>query len=162
MGCDIHVFIEKKTDEKYNIWEQVALYRVGKYGRQLETADPYDGRNYSLFGLLAGVRGWMDPLIEPRGLPSNLSEGVEKEERWWEQSYHTPTWYDLSELYLYRKMYKSYIRKDESLQEEERAEAYGSFVYFVDCIEHYLDLAQEWTWGDIAPSKYRVIMWFDS
>ena len=149
MGCDITMYIEKNTDEVYNIWENVSLYRVGKYSHNLEKVSPYNGRNYELFSILAGVRGWHEPLIEPRGLPENLSREVEKEERWWEKEYHTPTWYDLKELLLYREMYKD-------------NEDYKVFEDFVGNILYYLELAEEYVWVDVPPNKYRVIMWFDS
>jgi len=149
MGCDIHCFIEKKTDEKYNVWQQVKIYNVNEWSYGLDVVNPYDGRSYDLFSILAGVRGEYEPLVSPRGLPENLSQDVEKEKIWWNEDYHTPTWYDLNELLLFKKMYAE-------------KEEYESFIYFVDKIEMYLDFAKEWIYGDVAPGRYRVIMWFDS
>ena len=156
MGCDIWVHLEKKVDEKYNSWEEIALYRIDKYTHKLEIAPPYEGRNYGLFSLLAGIRGWMDALVEPRGLPENMSREVEKAWKYSEDWCHTPTWYVLNELYLYRRLYKDFKG------DEDDKEAYDSFVYFVDCIENYLELTQEWTYGDARPNEYRLIIWFDS
>ena len=148
MGCDIHVYLEKNVDEKYDIWQRVGLYRIDEYDKNIKVVDPYNCRNYDLFAILAGVRGQKDALVSPRGLPKNLSQEVEKEEKWWEGGYHTPTWYDLSELYLYRKMYKD-------------KEDYGCLINFVDSIEYYLDFAGEYVY-EVKPNQYRVIMWFDS
>lgn len=59
MGCDIHTFIEytdfndHSTGEPY--WQC--------FGGQID-----QGRNYTMFGLLAGVRGG-EALFDPRGLP---------------------------------------------------------------------------------------------
>ena len=98
----------------------------------------------------------VDALVDPRGLPENLSETVEKAWKWCEDWCHTPTWYDLNEFYLYRKLYKNFEG------DEDDKEAYDSFIDFVDCIENYLELAQEWTFGDARPGEYRVVIWFDN
>ena len=56
MGCDIHCYIE--YHDGHDRWS-------GFGGR----INP--GRDYQLFGLLAGVRGAMPPLIPPRGMPTD-------------------------------------------------------------------------------------------
>jgi hypothetical protein len=65
MGCDIHPHIEfhRGTDDQ---------------GKELwwEFCEPYLGRNYNLFGLMAGVRGFQKAIFEPRGVPENISWGV--------------------------------------------------------------------------------------
>ena len=71
MGCDIHCYIDYQSPYKdgspYNFCGRISL-----------------GRNYWLFGLLAGVR--IDPkelgtklLYPPRGIPEKLSYQVESE-----------------------------------------------------------------------------------
>ena len=102
----------------------------------------------------------MEPLVSPRGLPEDLSENVKKEWKWYEEDCHTPTWYDLNELHLYCDVCKDFESTNED--EDYDKEAYESFIYFVKCIDHYLDLAQEWVWDKVEPCKYRVIIWFDS
>lgn len=151
MGCDIWTFAEKKVDEKYNLWKQVKLYRVRS--DNLEVVGFYEDRNYELFSLLAGVRGWHEPLIEPRGVPQNMSTDLERQWNSVNEWCHTPTWYSLSELFLYRKMFKN--RQFESLEE---AQVYKNFINFVNNIETYLEFAGEF----IDPEKYRVVLWFDS
>ena len=59
MGCDIHPIIEVK-DKKEQEWEGVAN-------------GVYPGRNYVLFGVLAGVRCNATEIDDPRGLPKDLS-----------------------------------------------------------------------------------------
>lgn len=56
MGCDIHCYPEfrKPNNEHWSSWS----------GR----VNP--GRNYELFGFIAGVRGEGGPVVPPRGLPS--------------------------------------------------------------------------------------------
>lgn len=59
MGCDIHLFAEKKHNGKW-----VMVNEVRGKGRQ---------RNYRLFAAIAGVRG-EGPA--PKGLPIDVSESV--------------------------------------------------------------------------------------
>lgn len=148
MGCDIHCFVEK-ADKDYDFWYQVKLYRVSPYYNDLEIVRAYDDRDYNLFSILAGVRGIYEPLIEPRGLPKNLSEDVRKESEWIGSDAHTQTWYDLNELILLKKMHRN-------------EEDYISFINFVDRILAYLDFADERIYGNVESGKYRVVIWFDS
>lgn len=53
MGTDIHTALQKRNEN--GEWKTVAT-------------ELYDGRNYTMFGVLAGVRSFEDkPLIEPQG-----------------------------------------------------------------------------------------------
>ncbi len=57
MGCDIHLHIEVQIDD---VWHHYA--------------HPYIQRNYTLFGLMAGVRDTsIRPICLPRGLPADMS-----------------------------------------------------------------------------------------
>lgn len=117
MGCDIHVFIEHYNEESKR-WENLSLYKKKDDGG-FETVPVYDGRDYELFDLLAGVRGvshffcnGLGYLVEPRGLPNDMSVTTQKT---WEYGvdegghtyWHTPTWYDYCELKTY-----SYLLND--------------------------------------------------
>lgn len=86
MGCDIHLHVETKTP---NGWREVE-----------SLCDFYNSRNYSLFYLLAGVRGPEDfePISEPRGLPNDLSATVRLSVEGWECDAHSRTWFTLAEL----------------------------------------------------------------
>jgi hypothetical protein len=57
MGCDIHVYVEHRPSTTYS-W--------GGFGQM----NP--GRDYALFGTLAGVRGTVAPVVQPRGIPSDV------------------------------------------------------------------------------------------
>lgn len=59
MGADIHMYIEYKT-KKSNYWNNFA----GKIN---------PGRNYMMFGIMAGVREIYPDSFEPKGLPKELS-----------------------------------------------------------------------------------------
>ena len=57
MGCDIHVFVEYRRNGE---WVQLGAFRPG--------------RDYHMFGLLAGVRDEsVSPVVEPRGFPDDCS-----------------------------------------------------------------------------------------
>lgn len=58
MGCDVHAYLE------YSSWDN----REGEPYWDCLVANG-GSRNYALFGLLAGVRGSLNPVVEPRGLP---------------------------------------------------------------------------------------------
>jgi hypothetical protein len=61
MGCDIHMYIEYKSKKR----EDNSWFNFG--GR----INP--GRNYFMFGILAGVRCIVEGAFEKKGLPENLS-----------------------------------------------------------------------------------------
>ncbi len=91
MGCDIHFFIEYKKDGK---WHHAK--------RQHELP-----RDYSLFGLLAGVRDCTIATIggHTKPLPNDLSENVAEyfkthytDELW----LHSPNWLSLDEILKYK------------------------------------------------------------
>ena len=151
MGCDIHTYVEKKNEEK-DCWEIVSLYYLDEYSKTLELAEAYSDRCYDLFSLLAGVRGSYEPLIEPRGLPQDLSSKVETESFYWAEESHSHTWYDLFELALFVKE----LRLDENKEAE-----YALLADFYETIEDYCSFAHKYVW-EAVPGKYRVIMWFDN
>lgn len=134
MGCDIHVTLERYNKESKR-WEPLNLYKKNP-DDTFEPIPVYDGRNYELFGLLAGVRGsshffkgGYGYIVEPRGLPEDMSsyaqfkweEGKDEDGRvWW----HTPTWYDFCELenyaYLLDDFNKTIKGKNKEIEELEK------------------------------------------
>lgn len=60
MGCDAHMYVEyRKKTFRENYWSNLG----GKIN---------PGRNYWMFGLIAGVRCEFEESLEPKGLPDNL------------------------------------------------------------------------------------------
>lgn len=83
MGCDIHMWIEVQRDD----------------GTWLLVASGTEERDYALFGRLAWVRREDEkPIAEPRGIPSDASEGYLYHCKRWEDDGHTHSWLLLSEL----------------------------------------------------------------
>jgi hypothetical protein len=75
MGADIHAVLQVQQPD--GTWRTVGV-------------GVYQGRNYRLFGHLAGVRGDAEPMVAPRGLPQDFEHRVELDKGWLtlEQVYH--------------------------------------------------------------------------
>ena len=103
MGCDIHSFVEIKHE---GIWRYVpelfegAEWAKKEYGPDAMRSEPFCWRNYGVFGFLAGVRNYsaIPVLVEPRGLPEDITVAVQREVTRWDCDMHTPSWLALSEL----------------------------------------------------------------
>jgi hypothetical protein len=92
MGCDIHIYVESKEDGKWKHAQGLVDGEV-PYGDQL-----YHGRNYTLFGFLAGVRESDKQHFNAKGFPEDASKEVKKI---WDEvkgDYHTPSYLTLKEL----------------------------------------------------------------
>ncbi len=97
MGCDIHMFAE--------VLEETGWVKVGKVFKEEgeELSDhPYDGRNYRLFALLAGVKSQDDddsiPIVPLRGIPGDASPQIkERFENYWFNLFGC-SWINLKEL----------------------------------------------------------------
>jgi len=112
MGCDIHLFVEKKEMVE---WASVDKWELDEHAQELRVpygSAFYDDRNYSLFSILANVRngygvagidtgnGYI-PISEPRGLPNNISSLVQNESVSWGSDGHSHSWFTLKELLDY-------------------------------------------------------------
>lgn len=85
MGCDIHLYIEVKTK---NGWE---LY-----------SRPNVERNYLLFAKMVGVRNCDDtePIQIPRGIPSDASYVVKKEKEQDGTNAHDSSYFNSNEIMI--------------------------------------------------------------
>lgn len=90
MGCDIHAYIELLEDGQWNLHS---------------TQGAYTGRNYMLFGMLAGVRSYhpsVTPIVPPRGLPKDMSDGLRAiVDTWKDTGRSTPHYFFHTPSYLY-------------------------------------------------------------
>jgi hypothetical protein len=103
MGCDIHFHVEKKTDQGWVRAEpQVKNEYYDKWDDEPEfkREDFYDGRNYSLFAMLADVRNGygLEPITATRGIPKDVSDDVRQEHDDWGIDGHSHGWLSLREL----------------------------------------------------------------
>ena len=109
MGCDITIVIECRKNGQ---WEVVPWYcstwpkKPKDVAGAIDMPECFEGRNYTIFGILAGVRDWtVTPIAEPRGFPSDLSFPVNSrgtyhdragDEQWFGE--HSFSWVSLREL----------------------------------------------------------------
>ncbi len=94
MGCNSHLYIERRTD-----WPARGEYPAG-HRWDCWGFDISEERWYYLYGALAGVRGDTAPIVQPRGIPSDLSPEVAEAFDSWGPDFHTPT-------YLYPQEFKA-------------------------------------------------------
>lgn len=80
MGCDIHIYVERK--------------HKGKWVMSHEGPKPAKERNYARFANLAGVRG---DGPAPKGLPIDVSESVDMHADLWGSDGHSHSWLTLDE-----------------------------------------------------------------
>jgi len=126
MGCDIHMYAEKKIRgewQKFGPCFPCAYYRAGEpcldyllgdgeqwLSNEILTDQPYKSRNYTLFAWLADVRNGLGvagvdtgdripPLSEPRGIPEDASLAVKKKSDEWGSDGHSHSWFLLSEIF---------------------------------------------------------------
>ena len=90
MGCDIHCRAHDADGNDITFrgqWSEADP----EYG----PGEPFGGRNYGVFGFLAGVRNYSDvtPIAEPRGLP----DGVKNNDDNWLGD-HSFSWLSVAEL----------------------------------------------------------------
>lgn len=112
MGCDIHLFTERKqiilNQEK---WINVDNWKLNPYyvkGNE-DGEDPYKinpaykSRNYTLFSILADVRNYAGnvPIHSIKGLPIDVSDIVKAENDRWGSDGHSHSFFTMKELYDY-------------------------------------------------------------
>jgi len=161
MGCDIHVYLEKYTSVNgENKWVNVDHWQVNPNFGIFENEPEYDqvsfywGRNYDLFSILAEIRGSMDPIDSPRGLPEDVSS-VTKKQYDIHREIHTPSYYTLKEL------------KDYLYNNSDNEEIVENLKGFVDRMDSRFK-EEFWITNDdekrytVKENGFRVVFWFDN
>ena len=109
IGADIHIHCEYKDEIGWHncdnhVWNDIT--------NEYEFEDLYWGRNYDLFGILAGVRSSEYPQIdEPRGLPKDMSAKTKEYADEWEGDAHSHSYITMRELLKWRDKYTRKWRK---------------------------------------------------
>lgn len=166
MGCDIHVYTEQ-FDTRDGQWYTNDNFRLNRFHgqyddeKEFQHESVYHGRNYQLFGILAGVRdSYVNPLSPPRGIPDDSCEFIKKEFAYWGGDAHSASYftlYELKEALIYS-----------------RPESYTgikSLTKFIDDIESKLrkDFFY-YDWDNMEPNSqvgeliknHRIVFWFDN
>lgn len=68
----------------------------------------YDGRDYELFGILAGVRGHSTPISYPKGLPFDVTDEVKRLHDSWGEDAHSASWLTFDDIYNSRLNYDNH------------------------------------------------------
>jgi hypothetical protein len=142
MGCDIHLFVEKRIEGRWEPvsvpkgWDPGAEEWIAKCPNTTISPEWYPHRHYGLFARLADVRNRdnVAPLDAPRGLPTDVSVGVKQE---WDDGYrdwHSASWFTAAELVASPTPWDD--------------------LKFEEIIAHMLTLG--------APSEVRIVFWFDN
>ena len=110
------------------------------------SSNPYSGRNYSLFGALAGVRDCsMELIVEAdRGLPEDVCDEIREEADGWDMDGHSYNY-----IYLKEIIESSYYK-----QTDEELDEYGLIPFFRHTVNELMRL------GD--PEEIRIVFWFDN
>lgn len=98
MGCDIHLYKEKKIN---GVWVTADSRWVDEYDEGVKDVpyqDRFTNRDYNLFGAIAGVRHKYDFSLKPRGLPFNACDEVKTVSDQWGRDGHSHSHLTLSEL----------------------------------------------------------------
>lgn len=113
MGCDIHLFTERKVKPGED-WLDMDRYKRNRYFGETGGGDEFvvesilNGRNYALFSMLADVRNYHDnPFIEaPRGLPDDCNKHIKKQSDMWGVDAHSHSYFTLRELIKAREKFR--------------------------------------------------------
>lgn len=172
MGCDIHMFAEKKVNGK---WEKLGkVFKNRYYNPEQEskidedgyeynaefTDEPWEGRNYDLFAILADVRNGRGfagtytgegfiPIAETKGIPLDASEEVKKEYEYWGCDAHSASWFTLKELKDYDWQQSTFTHGNTETYEV----ASGNFL------QKITNALNPFTESD---EDIRIVFWFDN
>jgi hypothetical protein len=165
MGCDIHCYGEIKKDGK---WEKVGTEFLSCYYDSEKpgvfdkyTDELYEGRNYDLFGILAGVRNsCLETIDFARGIPSDVSDEVKTHVDYWDTDGHSHSHLTVKEVLEY-DWDQSYV-SDNSVYLDEYA-GYTEYETSLDWVDfEYIEAseAEKLLNGEIArdPNKEYVVM----
>lgn len=107
MGCDIHLYKEKKVNGQWVTADDWGLSNWADEGEVCKS-DNYPGRNYATFGALSkGVRFEVPFGFEPRGMPFNACDKVTQEKELWGCDGHSHSYISLSELREFAEFIKT-------------------------------------------------------
>lgn len=116
MGCDIHLYVEKRVNGKWKAADKWSRDKDDEENPKRLTVDYdarfYTGRNYNLFAILADVRNGrgfagikigdgFTPIAPPRGIPDGACPEYIQECNAWGSDGHSHSHFTVSELMAY-------------------------------------------------------------
>ena len=143
MGCDIHIHTEVLRSGK---WWWMDKHWLDPFDMRMDHEEIWEGRNYVLFEILAGVRAGYgsreyEQIADRRGLPSDLSAEVAKLAEGWRNDGHSHSWLSLHDLEAYAEGKKERLRE------------------VTDFFDVVIPKLQEMS--PYSPHAARIVFWFD-
>ena len=151
MGCDIHAHVEIRCNGK---WEHYAVPNIDRW--------------YDLFGIMAGVRREVKPIVEPRGVPDDMSVITRLEWERWGRDAHTASWFNEEEIDALQNWLNEKKKEADAKDEKYAWNQYdlesgvlnGTYMFGngLTSFKHYHDT-------DYIPKScdsVRLIFWFDN
>lgn len=151
MGCDIHAHVELRYQGN---WEHYAMPNIRRW--------------YDLFGIMAGVRSEIKPIVAPKGVPDDMSVITRLDWERWKVDAHTASWFNEDELDELQKWLDE--QKKQADGKEERYSIFqfdleagvlgGTYMFgnSLTAFKHYNDV-------DYIPKgadAVRLVFWFDN
>lgn len=156
LGCDIHTYKEFKINGEWVTGDTWREY----YGFSEPVEEIYDGRNYHLFGLLAGVRAYryaydpIHPVLEPKGLPDDICKEVKQANKERDEDWHSHSWLTISEIKAL-PWFKWTVWR-------EYHDSEGYFNGHLDFIRRILAFEKEAQQRGLSGDEARMVFWFDN
>lgn len=165
MGCDIHMVLEKRWNDRWvGTWDfrSVEGHAVitGESGERI-TGNGYvradaRNRNYDLFAALASVRG--SGPHGPRGVPDDVSDLADMEIDRWGEDGHSHSWMLLSEaLPIFQRIQFKHVQAQ--LEGKSKQDLFREAMHDLG-IDNIPD--ELWNAGPEALTGYRLVFWFDN
>lgn len=113
MGCDIHLYVERKENAKWITCDRWVRDADDENRIHVEYDNHfYTGRNYNLFAILADVRNGrgfagiktgegFNPISSPRGIPEDASTEYKESVAQWDGDGHSHSYFTVQELMKY-------------------------------------------------------------
>lgn len=145
MGCDIHVYVERKVNGK---WESADKWDDEEPDYVPYEVRLYEGRDYELFGMISkGVRRDFTNGLEAKGLPEDLSRKVRAAFEAWGPDAHPESFISPSEL---KQLASMTLTDPEFAVVNEEGYYFNLFMRLHDKL---IDLGGE---------DQRMVFWFDN
>lgn len=161
MGCDIHCYIE---------YRQAGESRWQSFGGRINP-----GRNYVLFGYLAGVRAMGPPIVEPRGMPPDAGwNSIDDNTLWISETEHEGYTTPERAAYYVEKCGSAYVSDKQRVTHPDwHTHSWMTAKEWEQAVT--LTKKKEWKWGlpemmaitaclyELAKyGESRVVFWFDN
>lgn len=112
MGCDIHLYVERRENGKWATCDTWETEKGDDYKHVPYQKSFYHERNYDLFAIFADVRNGsgfagvktgdgFNPIVEPRGIPDDCCNEYREVAEYWSGDGHSHSWLTVAEIMAY-------------------------------------------------------------